>query len=56
MTQKIKVSQNFAFNENEKLRLKTSSNIPGLSAEGEPAKVTVKSDNDGPNPAPETKV
>ena len=35
MTWKIKVSQNFAFNENEELRLKTSSNVPGLPAKWE---------------------
>jgi len=50
-TRKIKVSQNFAFNKNEEPRLETSSNIPGLPAEGEPAKVTITSHDDGPNPA-----
>jgi len=50
-TWKIKVSQNFAFNENEEPRLETSSNIPGLPAEGEPAKVTDQSHDDNPNQA-----
>ena len=51
VTQKIKVSQNFAFNKNEEPRLETSSNVPGLPTEGEPAKVTITSHDDGPNPA-----
>jgi len=46
-TQKIKVSQNFAFNENKEPRLETSSNVPGLPAEGEPAKVTDQSHCNG---------
>jgi len=50
-TRKIKVLQNFAFNENEEPRLETSSNVPGLPAEGELAKVTITSHDDGPNPA-----
>jgi len=48
-TRKIKMLQNFAFNENEKPRLETSSNVPGLPAEGELAKVTVKSHDNSPN-------
>jgi len=50
-TWKIKVLQNFAFNENEEPRLETSSNVPGLPAEGEPAKVTDQSHDNGPNQA-----
>jgi len=50
-TWKIKVSQNFALNENEEPRLETSSNVPGLPAEGEPAKVTDQSHDDSPNQA-----
>jgi len=48
-TQKIKVSRNFAFNENEEPRLETSSNVPGLPTKGEPAKVTITSHDDSPN-------
>jgi len=41
----------FAFNENEEPRLETSSNVPGLPAEGELAKVTDQSHGDSPNQA-----
>jgi len=54
MTRGIKMSQNFVFNKNGEPKLEISSNIPGLPTKREPAKVTVKSDDDGPNPAPET--
>jgi len=53
VTWRIKVSRNFAFNENEESRLETSSNVPGLPAEGELAKVTVKNNDDGSNLASE---
>ena len=53
-TQKIKVSRNFVFNQNEEPKLEISSNVPGLPAEGKPAKVIVKDHDDSPNPASES--
>ena len=44
------MSRNFTFNENEEPKTVTSSNVPGLPAEGEQAKITNPEIDVGPNP------